>query len=195
MNSIDTDNYRSTIRNDLFDKAYTLWSENKDEQLYLEHSNNTYWCKVDNSKINQELTKSKGTDSRVDNTGFNFDEFMIFCRHCSITEIGNFIVEFLYFQRDSVTEESFYYSKVSNNFSETKMAISPKALANNSEFKPMIMGVLSGAIFTGNTTQLNSIFKDKTQNLKSIETIPYIGYNKKRKAYIYENFAVQNGVI
>lgn len=195
MNSIDTDNYRSTIRNDLFDKAYTLWSENKDEQLYLEHSNNTYWCKVDNSKINQELTKSKGTDSRVDNTGFNFDEFMIFCRHCSITEIGNFIVEFLYFQRDSVTEESFYYSKVSNNFSETKMAISPKALANSSEFKPMIMGVLSGAIFTGNTTQLNSIFKDKTQNLKSIETIPYIGYNKKRKAYIYENFAVQNGVI
>ena len=59
MNSIDTDNYRSTIRTDLFDTAYTLWSENKDEQLYLEHSSNTYWCKVDNSKINHSSQNQK----------------------------------------------------------------------------------------------------------------------------------------
>ena len=192
---MNIDNYRSVIRNDLLDKAYSLWSDSQHEQLYIEHSNFTYWCKIDNHKINQEFTKSKKTDTRIDNTGFNFDEFMIFCRYCTITEIGNFIIDFLYFQRDSITEESFYYSEISNNLSQTKIAIPPKALANSSEFKPMVMSVLSGAIFTGNTTQLDTIFKKKTQKLKSIETIPYIGYNKKRKAYIYEDFAVQNGTI
>lgn len=195
MNNFDLDNYRSVIRNDLLDKAYSLWSDGKNEQLYIEDSNRTYWCKIDNPKINKELTQSKKTDTRIDDTGFNFDEFMIFCRHCTITEIGNFIIDFLYFQRDSVTEESFYYSKISNSFSETKIPISPKALASSSEFKPMVMGVLSGAIFIGNTNQLDNLFREKTQDLKSIETIPYIGYNKKRKAYIYENFAVQNGVV
>lgn len=195
MNNFDLDNYRSVIRNDLLDKAYSLWSDGRDEQLYIEDSNRTYWCKIDNPKINKELTQSKITDTRIDDTGFNFDEFMIFCRYCTITEIGNFIIDFLYFQRDSVTEESFYYSKISNSFSETKIPISPKALASSSEFKPMIMGVLSGAIFIGNTNQLDNLFREKTQDLKSIETIPYIGYNKKRKAYIYENFAVQNGVV
>ena len=195
MNNIDTNSYRSTIRNDLLDKAYTLWSDGQQEQLYLEHSNNTYWCKIDGYKINQELAKNKKTDERIDGTGFDLDKFMIFCRHCSINEISNFIIDFLYFQRDSITEESFYYSIVSNGLSKTKIAIPPKALASSYEFKPMIMSVLAGAIFTGNTTQLDALFKRKTQNLKNIETIPYIGYNKKSKAYIYENFAVQNGII
>lgn len=195
MNNIDTDSYRNAIRNDLLDKAYSLWSDSQNEQLYLDHSNNTYWCKIDGYKINQELTKAQKTDKRIDGTGFDLDEFMIFCRHCTITEIGNFIIDFLYFQRDSITEESFYYSLISNGPSQTKIAIPPKALASSYEFKPMVMSVLSGAIFTGNTSQLDTLFKGKTQNLKSIETIPYIGYNKKRKAYIYEDFAVQNGIV
>lgn len=193
---IMTASYKNIIKDDLLNAAYSLWIESHDDQLFFEHKQKTYWYEIDTYKLNQELTNNKKkSEPRIDSTGFNFDDFITFSRYCKISEIGNFIIDFLYFQRDSITEESFYFCQISNQYSTTKIAITPKALASNSDFKPTIMSVLSGAIFTGNTIQLNSIFKEKTQGLKSIETIPYIGYNKKREAYIYEEYAVKNGVI
>ncbi len=199
MNKMDTehllDSYRHAIKNDLLDKAYSAWLKEPNDQLYIEHNKHTYWCKINNTKLNQELNKPVNEDKRIDSTGFDIDEFMAFSRYCAIAEIGNFTIKFLYFQRDSITEDSYYFSKISNSNSAIKIAISPKSLASASEFKPTTMSVLAGAIFTGETYQLNTIFKDKAQDIKSVETIPYIGYNKLWKTYVYNQYAVHNGVV
>lgn len=185
--------YRSFLQDNLLNNVYTSWLINKEDQLFTEFDNKIYWCKVDNHKINKDLSKVEAP--RVDNTGFNLDLFMIFCRNCKVTEIGNFTIQFLYFQRDSITQESFYFTSIKNKNNKIKLPISPKSLASSTEFKATIMGSLPGAIFLGNTNQLNQIFKDKAHDLKNIETIPYVGYCKENKAYIFEKYAVKLGQI
>ena len=185
-------------------QAYLLWSQKHEDQFYFEFDFKTYWAKIDLSKFNKAYNKY--LKQYIESTGVELEnltndekieiELNAFHHSSLTTEIANCIFEILYFQIDHTNDERFYYLHIKNNEKKSaKHAFLPKHLATSSEFKSKIMGALSGAHYSGNTTQLDTIFINKTKNIKDIETIPYIGYCKERKAYIFNQYAVAHGQV
>lgn len=183
-------------------QAYLLWSQKHEDQFYFEFNFKTYWVKIDLSKFNKAYNKY--LKQYIESTGIELEnltsnekteiELNAFHHSSLTTEIANCIFEILYFQIDSINDERFYYLHIKiNKQKSAKHAFLPKQLSNSSDFKSKIMGALSGAHYSGNTAQLDTIFINKTKNVKDIETIPYIGYCKEQKAYIFNQFAVANG--
>ncbi|OYQ75956.1 hypothetical protein [Wohlfahrtiimonas chitiniclastica] len=141
----------------------------------------SYWCTVDDTKL-------QINDSTI--------ELSTFAKHIALAEIANCSITILYSQVESGSEECIYYLEIAQSKTKrAKSAFTAKQLASKSDFKQKIMATLSGAIYTGNTEQLNSIFLDQAPLAKTVKTIPYIGYFTDIQAYIYNDYAVYQGEI
>jgi hypothetical protein len=57
------------------------------------------------------------------------------------------------------------------------------------------MGVLSGAMWTGSDQQLETFIKRKTERLREVKTIDFIGYSKEHDVYIFDQYAVHKGQV
>lgn len=180
-------------------KARLLWKEINRQQFYFEFNYKTYWFEFNYKKFNEAYNAAvkqldKKDDEEVTAEEKEELESKAFNASNTIAEIANCTIDILYYQIDRATDESFYYVNVKKSEQKhSKSAFLPKQLGSGSEFKNKIMAALSGAIYTGETNQLNDIFTHKTRDIIDIETIKYIGYCRDYKAYIYNNFAVADG--
>jgi hypothetical protein len=68
-------------------------------------------------------------------------------------------------------------------------------MSSRSKFKPRVLAVLSGTIWSGNDHQLETFIKRKTERLREVKTIDFIGYSKEYEAYIFDKFAVHKGQV
>lgn len=182
-------------------KAKLMWRALKQHKFFFEFNYKTYWFEFNPKNFNQAYSTALKQLDKQENEELNSEEKetlenTAFTASNSILEIANCTINILYYQFDRATEESFYYTKVQmNEQKSSKSAFLPKQLGSGSEFKNKVMAVLSGAIYTGETHHLNDIFTHKTKHIIDIETIKYIGYCKDYKAYIFNNFAVADGII
>lgn len=164
----------------LVTKCFKKWRINtSDSTFYVMVGYKTYWCAVDDTKL-------KINDSTIDlNT---------FTKHIALAEIANCSITILYSQVEAGSEECIYYLEIAQSKTKrAKSAFTAKQLASKSDFKQKVMATLSGAIYTGNTDQLNNIFLDQAPLAKIIKTIPYIGYFSDIQAYVYHDYAVYQG--
>ena len=181
--------------------AKLIWKTLKQHKFFFEFNYKTYWFEFNPKNFNQTYNTAMKQLDKQENEELSTDEKeelenQAFTASKSITEIANCIIDILYYQFDRATEESFYYTKVQMSEQKSaKSAFLPKQLGSGSEFKNKVMAVLSGAIYTGETHHLNDIFTKKTKHIIDIETIKYIGYCKDYKAYIFNDFAVADGII
>ncbi len=76
-----------------------------------------------------------------------------------------------------------------------KATFTPEHISSRSKFKPRVMGVLSGAMWTGTDQQLETFIKRKTERLREVKTIDFIGYSKEHDIYIFDQFAVHKGQV
>ena len=166
------------------DKAQLMYERNSFNQFFLEFGQKTYWIKVDAEAMN------KGKEENED--GEAVDSFK---SACTVTQIANCTIDFLYAQQEIGTNEKYYFLNVKTNKSQNKDAFSTKHLASASEFKARIMNTVTGAIFTGETKHLENIYSMKAESLRDVQTIDFFGYANEVNAYIFKNFAVKNGQV
>ena len=182
-------------------KAKLMWRTLNQHKFFFEFNYKTYWFEFNPKNFNQAYSTALKQLDKQENEELSSEEKetlenTAFTASNSILEIANCTIDILYYQFDRATEESFYYTKVQmSEQKSSKSAFLPKQLGSGSEFKNKVMAVLSGAIYTGETHHLNDIFTHKTKQIIDIETIKYIGYCKDYKAYIFNNFAVADGII
>lgn len=170
----------------LVQQCFKQW-QMKDSSLafYVEDHYKTYWCAVDEVKLKH--------GDIIDRSAV---KLAIFTKNISLAEIANCAITILYSQVEAGTEECIYYLEIAQSKSKkAKSAFTSKQLSGKSDFKQKIMATLSGAIYTGNTEQLNSIFLDQAPQAKIVKTIPYIGYFSEMNAYVYADHAVYEGKI
>lgn len=167
---------------DLVMECFKKWQSNTSvSAFYVMVGDKTYWHTVDDTKL-------KANDSTIDlNT---------FTKHIALVEIANCSISILYSQVESGTEECIYYLEIAQSpIKKAKSAFTARQLSSKSDFKQKVMATLSGAIYTGNTEQLNSIFLDQAPKAKIVQTIPYIGYFSEINTYVYADHAVYEGRI
>lgn len=180
------------------EKATLMYEWRERHEFHFGFGNRMYWFKLDLEKFNkakQALEDSEHNDDKLLNDRQMVEKALR--QSGCVVEIANCYPRALYFQRNEVTDESWYYFRVDFPHDEptVRNTFTGGQVAAASEFKKRLLGMAAGAVFTGTGTQLDKIMKDQLFGLKTVKTIDYIGYSKEHGCYVFGDLAVRGGVV
>lgn len=180
------------------EKALLMYEWRERQEFHFGFENRLYWFKLDLDKFNkamQGLESSDDHDEQLLNTK-QMREKALRQSGCVI-EIANCYPQALYFQRNEITDESWYYFRVDFPHDEptVRNTFTGGQVAAASEFKKRLLGMAAGAVFTGTGAHLDKIMRDQLFGLKTVKTIDFIGYSKEHSCYVFGDLAVRGGVI
>ncbi len=178
------------------DKALLMYQWREREEFHFCFDSRLYWWKLDLAKFNsakQALEKSDDQDAQVLNER-QLREKALNVAGC-VVEIANCYPKALYFQRNEITDESWYFFRVDfpHDGGSVKNTFTGGQVAAASEFKKRLLGMAAGAVFTGSGQQLDKIMKDQLYAIKTVQTIDYVGYSKEYGCYVFNDIAVREG--
>ncbi|KQW12003.1 toprim domain protein [Pseudomonas sp. Root401] len=180
------------------EKGVLMYEWRERFEFHFGFESRLYWFKMDLDKFNkamQALESSERHEDQLLNDKQRRDKAL---RQCGgVVEIANCYPQALYFQRNEVTDESWYYFRVDfpHDGGSVKNTFTGGQVAAASEFKKRLLSMAAGAVFTGSGQQLDKIMKDQLYGLKTVETIDYVGYSKEHGAYVFGDIAVRNGIV
>ncbi|WP_312669004.1 toprim domain-containing protein [Stutzerimonas nitrititolerans] len=180
------------------EKALLMYEWRKRHEFHFGFGNRMYWFKLDMEKFNKALLALESSE--------NHDDKLLNDRQMTekalsesggVVEIANCYPQALYFQRNEITDESWYYFRVDFPHDEptVRNTFTGGQVAAASEFKKRLLGMAAGAVFTGTGAQLDKIMKDQLFALKTVKTIDYIGYSKEHGCYVFGDLAVRGGLV
>lgn len=159
--------------------------------FYFIHQFKTYWF-----SLNQDLYQ-KEFDS-IRDEGFSEEEAKskAIKKVCAIERVCNAMLKGLYFQRNLVTNESWYYFRIQRGYrDQIKEAFIPADITSKANFTKRLLGIAKGVWWTGSDKQLEQILQFETDpdHLREVKTIDYMGYSKEHQTYIFGKHAVHKG--
>lgn len=192
MDEKSTDDY--FYRGDLLlaknpsDKALLMYHKRERREFWFTFDTSLWWFKLDIEKYQKEVD-AEGADIGL----LTPEQREAVLQRCgTIRKIASAIPSPLYFQENRVTNEQWYYFAIETDEGTGKIPFTPKQLTSASEFRNRMLAV-KNAWWTGNAKQLDQYLQDVTQNLKTVETIDYIGYSKEHGTYVWNDAAVRDG--
>jgi hypothetical protein len=176
----------------------------KNERHYFcfDFSNRLYAVKVDSKefgKAKREEAERLGIDLDICR-----DDELAKCKvnafniSADIAPISTFGMVFLYFQQPQSgdTGQNFFKLHFANHSPSISHPFPGCVLSTASDFKKAVRKVSPSAIFTGSTLDLDYLSEEWQKKAPHVvQTVDYLGYDRVNKAYIYEDFAVEGGVI
>ncbi|WP_297116088.1 toprim domain-containing protein [Thalassospira sp.] len=174
------------------DKAYLVWERYKSRNFAVEFETRTYWFSVIAEIYNNAMTLA--ADRGISREEAEPEAIRKAGR---LEEISNCTFKFLYFQQDKQTDESWYYTRIEfpHGRHTIKNTFSGGQVATASEFKKRLLSIAPGALYTGNSAQLNWLVKHYLDNIKIVETTDFIGYSKEHGVYVFNDRAVASGKV
>lgn len=180
------------------EKGVLMYQRTEWREFHFGFDRRLYWWSLDLDKYNKAVQAiecdDEGDDRELSNKEIREKALRI---SGSVTEIANCYFEALYFQRNEITDESWYYLRVDfpHGAASVKNTFTATHIAAASEFKKRLLGMAAGAMFTGTGQQLEKIMKVQTYAIKTVETIDYVGYSKEHGCYVFGDIAVKDGQI
>jgi hypothetical protein len=177
------------------EKGCLIWRRTSSTSFAVEHHAQTYWWSLPQELFTKQLEEFKTTGHAASDRGYEFDAAMKVTR---VDKIANCAFKFLYFQRDMQTDESWYYTRIDFPYGRhggLKNTFTGPQISTSSEFKKRLLSIAPGALFQGNSFQLNWIISRYLDDIKIVDTVDFIGYSRQHRAYIFPDKAVSDGVI
>lgn len=161
-------------------------------EFHLQHRSRLYWFDFDSNRFEKAKKEHIGAHGDED-LDEHWDKLQRAA--CSVQQIANCYPEALYFQRHEVTDESWYFFRVDfpHDSPSVKGTFTGAQVSSATEFKKRIISLAQGAVFSGSGHQLDRIMEDQLFNIKTVDTIDYVGYSKEHKAYLLGDMAVRQG--
>lgn len=177
------------------EKGLLMYGHDQRTQLHMEHRSRLFWFQFD--KIRYEKLRqdhAKANDIKVDELDAA-DEEKLRRAAASVQEIANCYPEALYFQRNEVTDESWYFFRVDfpHDSPSVKGTFTSSQTLNAPTFRDRLASFAPGAVFDGSAAQLIHVMKDQLFNIKTVDAIDFIGYSKEHRAYLLGDMAVRDG--
>lgn len=179
-------------------KGLLLYEWHERHEFHFGFESRLYWFKMDFEKYTKGLQALEGSERHEDQLLSDKQRRDKALRQCgAVVEIANCYPQALYYQRNEVTDESWYYFRIDfpHDGASVKNTFTGGQMAAASEFKKRLLSMAAGAVFTGSGQQLDKILKDQLYGLKTITTIDYIGYSKEHSAYVFGDIAVCKGQV
>ncbi len=180
------------------DKALIIHAHDKKTEFHLEHNSRLYWFEFDAHRF-EKLCRDQAADRDLAEGEELEQEAIAKLQRASssIQQIANCYPEALYFQRHEATDESWYFFRVDfpHDAPSVKGTFTGAQVASASEFKKRIISLAQGAVFSGSGHQLDRMMEDQLFNIKTVDTVDFVGYSQDHGAYIFGDVAVRNGEI
>lgn len=176
------------------EKALLIYQYTERRMFTFDHKYRLYWFKLDIEAYEKKLSELHKEDSD--------DEAMreeALASSGIVTEIASCCPTPLYFLESKLTDESWYYFRIDyykqGVLHRIKNTFTGSQLSSNSEFKKRLLSIAAGALYMGDGKQLDNFLRYKVENIKTVETIDFIGYSAEHQAYIFNDIAIQGGKI
>ncbi|RON62033.1 bifunctional DNA primase/helicase [Pseudomonas fluorescens] len=180
------------------EKGVLMYDWRERHEFHFSFDSRLYWFRMDLEKFNKAMQSLETSTSHEDQLLSEKQRRQKALRQCGgVVEIANCFPQALYFQRNEVTDESWYYFRVDfpHDSGSVKNTFTGGQVAAASEFKKRLLSMAAGAVFTGSGQQLDKIMKDQLFGLKTVETIDFIGYSKLHGCYVFGDLAVRGGIV
>ncbi len=176
------------------DKAKLMFNRHGWRSFPFDFDNRLYWFKVDvdkQAKVAENLTEDERALPK------DQVEALILERSSAVAEICNCLPTPLYYLKNEVTDESWYYFRIEfpHDGPGIKSTFTAGHLAAPAEFKKRLLHIGAGAIWSGNAAQLDRLLSRWTFNIKTVQTVDFIGYTLDHQAYVFNAVAVKDGRI
>jgi hypothetical protein len=172
-----------------YEKARLMYSRHGWGTFAFEHDKRLYWWKLD---IDKQAKVESNLSEREENLSREEREELVLQKSNSVTEICNCLPVPLYNLKNEVTDEAWYYFRIDfpHDGPSVKNTFTAGQLAAAAEFKKRLLHIGAGAIWTGTASQLDRLLSRWTYQIKTVQTIDYIGYSLDHKAYVFNQVAV-----
>lgn len=175
------------------EKALLIYKHTERRVFTFDFKHRLYWFELD-FKAYEKRVQELRNDETIDQEKINDIREESLTSSGIVTEIANCCPIPLYFLENKLTDESWYYFRITfSGGKQIKNTFTGAQLSSNSEFKKRLLSIAAGALYTGNGTQLDNFLRYKVENIKTVETIDFIGYSKEYHAYIFNKLAVKDG--
>ena len=155
-----------------YDKAVLIHERTGSSAFHLDYNLNLYWFEA--------VYGNKETDKPTH----------------KFHRIANCLPQLLYFQRNNITDESWYYMRVRQSWGATvNGAFTSAQVAGSADFKKRLLHVAPHARYEGNTLQLDRFMDAQKYAAKTVETIDFLGYTKEYDTYVFGDVAVKGGQV
>ena len=179
------------------DKALLIHNHTGKMEFDLSHQHRLYWFKLDVEKYGKAVEQ---VEKDIE-AGYRQPMGELAKRELAIEQaqtlqpIANCLPRALYYQRNEVTEEAWYYFRVTfpHGGPEVRGTFTAGQLSAASEFKKQLLHMAAGAIYSGSSAQLEKMMQDQLYNIKQVQTVDFIGYSRQHGAYILGDVAVKDG--
>ncbi|MCW8966077.1 MAG: toprim domain-containing protein [Candidatus Pacearchaeota archaeon] len=178
------------------EKALLMYHHTERQKFYFEYKSRFFWFSLNLDRFEKAISNMMdGGDNKTDEDKEKIREKAL-KESGAISEIANCYFNFLYFQENKLTDESWYYAKITfpHQGLAVKNTFTAAQLSSSSEFKKRLLAIAAGSMFTGTSPQLEKILKNQLFNIKSVQTLDYVGYSKEYKCYVYNDMAIKDGI-
>ncbi|RZL07988.1 MAG: toprim domain-containing protein [Rubrivivax sp.] len=151
-----------------------------------------YWFKLDLEAFDRAMRDLEDSKDRLDDEQRR-DEALK--KSHSVRPIASCKISALYYQRNAVTDESWYYFRIEfpHDAPEVRGTFTSAQLAAGAEFKKRLLHLAPGALFEGTSQMLDRMMGRQLFNIQRVETIDYIGYTREHNAWLLGDVAVKDG--
>jgi len=182
------------LAKDATEKALLIYGKTQRAEFHFDHANRLYWFKLDLDRFNKAM---QALENKDDGSTEDQRRAQALAESNAIVEIANCLPHALYYQQNLLTDEAWYYFRISfpHDGQPIKNTFTGGQISASAEFKKRLLHIAPGAVFTGSTGQLDRIIKQQLFNIKRVATIDFIGYSKEHGVYVFGDLAVKDGTI
>lgn len=177
-------------------KALLMYNKKGVQEFPFGFNNSLFWFKLDLSRFNKAYQQAEDAALR-DGEELTDEEIRerALQESGSIQELAKCFPQALYYQENKLTDESWYYFRVDfpHDSPSVKNTFSGSQLSSSAEFKKRLLGMAPGAVFNGQTPQLDKLMSQQLYNIKRVQTTDFIGYSREFECYVYNEVAVKDG--
>ena len=179
------------------DKALLIYNHTTRTEFDFDFGNRLYWFELNLSafhKATEELEKAQ-EEAAKPLTQKELREKALE-QATVLKPIANCLPRALYFQRNEVTQEAWYYFSIALPHDDrhlVKGTFTPGHLTAASEFKKQLLNLAPGAMYSGSSAQLERMMQRQLDNIKQVQTVDFVGYSKAHKTYLLGGYAVHGG--
>lgn len=145
-------------------------------------------------KTNASALQTAISDAKVDITSTDgFDKFKQFTQTEQIT---NCLPEFIYCEQNVLTGEIGYFFQIDfpHAAPKTQVVLPGSAVESPGSFNKALLNTVAGATFDGEAWQMKRL-RERWFNheMVMVKTVPFAGYDKDSRAYLFQGFAYHEG--
>lgn len=118
-----------------------------------------------------------------------------FQKASKLNKISNCTQEFLYIERDDLADDQNYVFKLEyeNNHPPQLIELPGSHIDSPTSLNKALLQRSAGGTFSGSTKDLQNMQNIWFRKIRTIQSIPFIGYDRTSKTYVYQTFAVREG--